>query len=75
MVDVVDRDEFYYLKQTVKGIDADFADLEENFEKRVNDRVAEIFRELSATMLAWPMLTLEEHLNNAAKKLEEENDA
>lgn len=64
MINAVEQDEFDDLKDDVRT-------LEKDFEERVNDRVAEIFRELSATMLAWPMLTLEEHLNNAAKKLEE----
>ena len=64
MINAVEQDEFNNLKDDVRTLDKDF-------EERVSDRVAEIFRELSATMLAWPMLTLEEHLNNAAKKLEE----
>jgi len=75
MVEVVDIENFYDLKQEVKDLNTNFTDLDKEFEARVNDRVAEIFRELSATMLAWPMLILEEHLNNAAKNLEEENDA
>lgn len=66
MTNVVDQDEFNDLKEDVRT-------LERDFEEKVNERVAEIFRSLATTITAWPMLTLEEHLNNMAKNLEEGN--
>lgn len=68
---VVDQDDFDDLKDDVRDIEKDLSALDEDFEKRVNERVAEIFREMAATAILWPTMTFEDHLNNAAKKLEE----
>lgn len=56
--------EFQELKKDVRA-------LERDFNAFVDERVAEILREMAATVDAWPSLSLSEHLNNAAKKLEE----
>lgn len=64
MINAVEQDEFNDLKDDVR-------DLEHDFDSKVDERVAAILRNLADTMTAWPILTLEEHLNNLAKNLEE----
>lgn len=66
MIDAVEQDEFNDLKDDVRN-------LERDFDEKVNERVADILRSLSGNITAWPMLTLEEHLNNLVKNLEEGN--
>jgi hypothetical protein len=66
MINAVEQGEFDDLKDDVRT-------LERDFDEKVNERVADILRSLAGNMTAWPMLTLEEHLNNVVKNLEEGN--
>ena len=56
----------------------DFDDFVEEVQDHINEfnglvdgRVAQILREMAATVDAWPSMSLSEHLNNAANKLED----
>lgn len=66
MANVVDKEDFDDLKDRVR-------DLESDQESEIDLKVAEVLRELAATIVCWPQLSLEDHFNNAAKKLEEKH--
>lgn len=51
MANVVDQEDFNDLKDRVRDLEADFDD-------KVNEKVAEILRELAATIVCWPNLSL-----------------
>lgn len=47
MANVVEQDDFNELERDVRSIEEDLNDIDEEFEKRVSRRVAEIFRQIA----------------------------
>ena len=66
MANVVEQSEFNDLEIRVR-------DLESDQESEIDLAIAGAFRELAAAIVCWTNISIADHLNNAAKKLEEKH--